>query len=267
MTNDDHTRFSAAPRLFVDATLAPGARLPLGPEQTHYLLRVMRRGQGAPVLVFNGRQGLWRARVDAGDRRRTVLAVEAQEQPQPAATGPWLAFGIPKRPALELILQKGTELGAARFLPVASERAMTERLNPDRLRRIVIEAAEQCERLDVPDIAPAQRLQDALAGWPAERALLWCDETGGGMPIADALDALFDDTEGAEGTALPRPWGLMVGPEGGFASAELDGLGEVPFVTKVALGPRILRAETAAIAALAIGQTLAGDGDLPVRAA
>lgn len=262
MTDDNHTDNSTVPRLFVDATLAPGAAVPLGAEQTHYLLRVMRRAPGSLVFAFNGRDGLWQARIDNSDRRRTVLAVETLVQAQPAAAGPWLAFGIPKRPALELILQKGTELGAAKFLPVATGRAMTERLNPDRLSRIVIEAAEQCERLDVPEVAPVARLADFLGDWPAGRALLWCDERGEGIPIADAFDALFGEDE----AAAPRPWGLMIGPEGGFASAELDGLGELPFVSRVALGPRILRAETAAIAALAIGQALAGDGDLQVRA-
>lgn len=262
MTSHDHTENPAGPRLFVDATLAPGAAVALGPEQTHYLLRVMRRAPGSAVLAFNGRDGLWHARIDAGDRRRVVLAVETQVQQQPTAHGPWLAFGIPKRPALELILQKGTELGAARFLPVASARSQAERLNPERLSRIVIEAAEQCERLDLPEVSPVQRLGDVLDNWPAERALLWCDEQGDGVPLADALDGLFADEQAAE----PRPWGLMTGPEGGFATGELDGLAELPFVTKVALGPRILRAETAALAALAIGQALAGDGDRPVRA-
>jgi len=263
MTSNDHTDIPDVPRLFVDATLAPGATVPLGPEQTHYLLRVMRRAPGSAVLAFNGRDGLWRAKIDGRDRRRAVLAVEVLVQAQPEATdGPWLAFGIPKRPALEVILQKGTELGASRFLPVATERALAERLNPERLSRIVIEAAEQCERLDVPEVAPVARLADFLAAWPRERALLWCDEHGGGVPIADALDGLFGDDD----TTPPRPWGLMTGPEGGFAPAELDGLGELPFVTRVALGPRILRTETAVIAALAIGQALAGDGDLQVRA-
>ncbi|MCA8928262.1 MAG: 16S rRNA (uracil(1498)-N(3))-methyltransferase [Alphaproteobacteria bacterium] len=262
MSGDDHTPISSAPRLFVDATLAPGAAVALGPEQTHYLLRVMRRGPGAEVLLFNGRDGLWRARVAGDDRRRATLQLAERLRPQPAADGPWLAFGVPKRPALEWILQKGTELGATKFLPVASARAMAERLNPDRLARIVIEAAEQCERLDLPTIEPVQRLGDLLAAWPPDRTLLWCDEQGGGVPIADALDGLY----GPDETAPPRPWGLMIGPEGGFASGELDGLGEVSFVSRVALGPRVLRAETAAIAALAIGQALAGDGDRPVRA-
>ena len=166
MTDDNHTDNSTGPRVFVDATLAPGVAVSLGPDQTHYLLRVMRRAPGSVVLAFNGRDGLWQARIDNSDRRRAVLAVETQVQSQPAADGPWLAFGIPKRPALELILQKGTELGAARFLPVATGRAMTERLNPDRLARIVIEAAEQCERLDVPEGRP----RCAAGGFPRQLA-------------------------------------------------------------------------------------------------
>lgn len=235
----------------------------IGPEQTHYLLRVMRLGPGAPVTVFNGRDGLWLAALHGNDRRRINVMVERQLRPQPQSGGPWLAFAAPKRPALELILQKGTELGVTRFFPVASDRAFAERLNINRLDRIVIEAVEQCERLDVPVIEYPLALNDFLAKWPAERALLWCDEHGKGEPLADAADALLGD----DPSDPPRPWGLMIGPEGGFAPSELDGLDELPFVKRVTLGPRILRAETAAIAALAIGQALAGDGDLPVRAA
>jgi len=263
MTSQEHTENSASPRLFVDATLAPGATVPLGPEQTHYLLRVMRRPIGSTVQLFNGRDGLWLAEIGGRDRRRADLAVQTQLQKQTRGDGPWLAFGVPKRPALEVILQKGTELGVTQFIPVATQRSFSERINPDRLERIVIEAAEQCERLDVPQVMPVWRLADFLQQWPPERALLWCDERGGGVPIADAFDDLFGDAD----SAPPRPWGVMIGPEGGFAAAELDGLEELSFVTRVALGPRILRAETAAIAALAIGQAIVGDGDLQVRGA
>ena len=261
MTDKDDTDFANAPRLFVDATLAPGATVTLGPEQTHYLLRVMRRAPGSVLAVFNGRDGLWLGRIDAADRRRASLAIEDQREKQPPAEGPWLAFGIPKRPALETVLQKGTELGVTRFIPVATARAITERINLERLDRIVIEAAEQCERLDIPVVTPVWRLPDFLKEWPADRALLWCDERGGGVPLADALEDLLPD----DPTLPAQAWGLMIGPEGGFASAELDGLDELPFVTRVALGPRVLRVDTAAIAALAVGQALAGDGDLQVR--
>ena len=221
----------------------------------------MRLSAGQPVLLFNGRDGLFDGRLAGNDRRRIGVEVGEQLARQPQASGPWLAFGVPKRPALEMILQKGTELGVSRFFPIATDRAMAERLNPQRLERIAIEAAEQCERLDIPLIEPILRLEDLLHGWPAERALLWCDEQGQGVPLADAADGLLGD----DADQPPRPWGLMIGPEGGFAPGELDGLDEVPFVTRVTLGPRILRAETAAIAALAIGQALAGDGDLQVR--
>lgn len=263
MNDTDHTPSFRTPRLFVDAALTPGATASLGPEQTHYLLRVMRRGAGEQVLLFNGRDGLFTGTLAGSDRRRIDVEVGEQLAPQPAATGPWLAFGVPKRHALEALIQKGTELGVSRFFPIATERAMAERLNPHRLDRIVIEAAEQCERLDIPLIEPVLRLEDLFYGWPPERALLWCDEQGQGVPLADAADELLGD----DPDAPPRPWGLMIGPEGGFAPGELDGLGEVPFVKRVTLGPRIMRVDTAAIAALAIGQALAGDGDLPVRSA
>ncbi len=260
MNDTDRTLSARTPRLFINAALTPGAMASLGPEQTHYLLRVMRLAPGREVLVFNGRDGLFSAALAGNDRRRIGVAVGEQLAPQPKADGPWLAFGVPKRPAMEMIVQKGTELGVSRFFPIITDRAMAERLNLDRLDRIAVEAAEQCKRLDIPMIEPALRLEDLLHGWPAERALLWCDETGKGEPLADAADALLD-----EESDTVRPWGLMIGPEGGFASAELDGLSEVPFVKRVTLGPRILRADTAVIAALAIGQALAGDGDLAVR--
>jgi 16S rRNA (uracil1498-N3)-methyltransferase len=262
--NIDTIDHSTAPRLFVDATLAPDAVVSLGPEQTHYLLRVMRCPIGSSVQLFNGRDGLWLAEIGGQDRRRADLKVRSQMQKQMRSNGPWLAFGVPKRPALETILQKGTELGVSQFIPVSTQRSFSERINPERLERIVTEAAEQCERLDVPEVMPLWRLADFLQQWPPERALLWCDERGDGVPIADALDDLFSDEDE---DAPPRPWGLMIGPEGGFAAAELDGLAELPFVTRVALGPRILRADTAAIVALAIGQAIAGDGDQQVRGA
>lgn len=265
MNDNHHTASFRTPRLFVDAALTPGAVAHLGPEQTHYLLRVMRLGSGQQVLLFNGRDGLFEGRLAGHDRRRIEVEIGDKLAPQPVVNGPWLAFGVPKRHALEVIIQKGTELGVSRFFPIATDRAMVERLNAGRLDRIAIEAAEQCERLDIPLIEPILRLEDLLNGWPPERALFWCDEQGRGEPLADAADALLDQVpDGAPEGASPF-WGLMIGPEGGFAPSELDGLNEVPFVRRVTLGPRILRAETAAIAALAIGQALVGDGDLPVR--
>ncbi len=265
MNDINHNASFRMPRLFVDAALTPGASAQLRPEQTHYLLRVMRLGPGQPVLLFNGRDGLFEGQLAGHDRRRTQVEIGDKLSPQPAVGGPWLAFGVPKRHALEVIIQKGTELGVSRFFPIATERAMAERLNQQRLDRIAIEAAEQCERLDIPRIESVLRLDDLLDGWPPERTLFWCDERGRGPPLADAADALLDEMpEGAPEGVSPF-WGLMIGPEGGFAPSELDGLDEVPFVKRVTLGPRILRAETAAIAALAIGQALTGDGDLPVR--
>jgi len=269
MTDSEHTNFASVPRLFVDAMLAPDALIPLSAEQTHYLLRVMRLAGGQDVALFNGSDGLWRGRIEGNDRRRVSIQLVDRIAPQPPSTGPWLAFAVPKRPAMEAILQKGTELGVSRFFPISSARTMVDRLNADRLTRIAAEAAEQCERLDVPWVESLLRVSDLLAGWPAPRRLFWCDETGQGIPLADAADGLLDESENrGEGADAPMPlWGLMIGPEGGFAPEELDGLSEVPFVTRVTIGPRIMRADTAAIAALAIGQALVGDGHLPVRTA
>ena len=252
------------PRLFVDAPLAAGATASLGPESTHYLLRVLRLTTGATIHVFNGADGLWEASLAGNDRRRHGIEIGQQIEPQPALKGPWLAFAVPKRHALEMIVQKAVELGVARLIPVETERAMHDRLNLDRLLRIAVEAAEQCERLTIPAIVAPLPLAALYESWPAQRTMFGCDETGGGDPLADAADALLGD----ENDGGPQPdWGLMIGPEGGFAVSELDGLSEVPFVKRVTLGPRILRAETAALAGLAIGQAFVGDGDMPVRGA
>lgn len=262
---NDHGDIVSArtPRLFVDAALTPEAIVSIGPEQTHYLLRVMRLSPASAVTVFNGRDGLWLGQLVGNDRRRVGVRVDKQLKPQPKSIGPWLAFGVPKRHSLETMIQKGTELGVTKFLPIASERSMAERLNVERLVRIAMEAAEQCERLDIPAVEPVMRIGDLFHGWPDDRVLFWCDEHGGGEPFADAADALLD-----EDPNKPAPqWGLMIGPEGGFAPSELDGLDELSFLKRVTLGPRILRAETAAVVALAIGQALAGDGDNSVRSA
>jgi 16S rRNA (uracil1498-N3)-methyltransferase len=158
-------------------------------------------------------------------------------------------FAPIKRVRLDWVVEKATELGAAALLPVMTARTQPERLNRERLRALAIAAAEQCERLSVPDIAIPEPLDRVVAAWPAGRRLVLCDESGAGMPIAEAL------------AGFPRqaPAALFVGPEGGFTDRELDALGKLPIVTRVGLGPRVLRAETAAVAALAVFQAIAGD--------
>lgn len=238
-----------APRLFVERPLAVRDATPLTPDQARYLRNVMRRDAGAPVLAFNGQHGEWRCRLRLEGRRDAWLEPEAQTRPQPApSAGPIVVFAAIKRGPTEMIVEKATEMGASSLQPVVTARANVDRMKEDRLRRIAIEASEQCGRLDVPEIAPLAPLDAVLAVWPSARTLIVGDETGEAPP---ALHALSEAPAGA--------FGLLVGPEGGFARDELDAFDQFDFVRKVGLGPRILRAETAVIAGLALAQAVLGD--------
>jgi 16S rRNA (uracil1498-N3)-methyltransferase len=240
-------------RLYVTHDLSAGASIGLDRQQSHYLNHVLRMKQGDPVHLFNGRHGEWRANIDAIGRGWCSAAVAEQVRTQPAGEGGdlWLAFAPVKRARIDFIAAKATELGVAALWPVTTEHTAVGRVNTDRLYANAIEAAEQCERLTVPDVREPASLRDALAHWPAGRRLVWCDETGGGRPIADAFLAARDDAAG--------DWAVLTGPEGGFARSELDALRDLPNSIPVSLGPRILRAETAAIAALACWQATLGD--------
>lgn len=229
-------------RLFVPAALYPGAVVVPDAAQAHYLGGVMRRAPGDGVLLFNGRDGEFAARITALRRERASLTVERQTRPQVEEPDPWLAFAVLKRDATDLVVQKATELGCARLLPVFTERTTAQRLNPERLRAIAIEAAEQSERLTVPEIAAPARLPALLAAWPADRPLFAAIERAAAPAILPAHGSCA----------------LLVGPEGGFAPAEVELLRRHPFLQAVHLGPRILRAETAAIVGLALLQASAG---------
>ncbi len=249
-------RDRAAPRpvlrLFVEAPLAARARIALSPDQGHYVATVMRRRAGDALLLFNGRDGEWRARIESAARGRAVAAlVETRTRPQDAPPDLWLLFAPVKRAPVDHIARLVTELGVAALRPVVTRRTVA-RLNLARLRANAIEAAEQCGRLQVPDCAAPEPLERLLAAWPAERRLLFCDETGGGAPVAEALAGPRSGRGG-------EPWAIAIGPEGGFAPEEAAMLRALPQSLAVSLGPRILRAETAAAAALALWQALRGD--------
>jgi 16S rRNA (uracil1498-N3)-methyltransferase len=231
---------SGSIRLFVSAPLAEGTTVHATQGQAHYLGTVMRRGPDAPVRLFNGADGEWQARIATIKRDRAVLTVETQLRAQAAEPGPWLVFALLKRDATDLVAQKATELGVSALLPVTTERTNAERVNAARMSAIATEAAEQSERLTVPRVAPVQRLPDLLARWPAERRLFAAIERSNAIPLRP------DPTPGVAA--------LLVGPEGGFSAAELDALRARPFVVPVSLGPRVLRAETASIAGLALLQ-------------
>jgi len=240
---------NVATRLYIPAALAEGGSAAIDAAQTHRLRHVLRLGPGAAVAAFNAGDGEFRCRVAALGRGGGGLIVEARLRAPAREADFWLLFAPIKRLRLDWLIEKGTELGVGAFVPVMTERTQPERLNRDRLAAHAVAAAEQSERLSVPEIRRAERLSAVLAAWPAGRRLVVCDETGGGAPIAEALAAL---PSGA-------PSALCVGPEGGFTASELDAFADLPFVTRAGLGPRVLRAETAALAALAAFQAIAGD--------
>jgi 16S rRNA (uracil1498-N3)-methyltransferase len=229
-------------RLFVDAPLAEGAEVAASPGQAHHLGTVMRRAAGAPVRLFNGRDGEWLARITALAREGARLAVQHQLRPQSPEPDLWLAFALLKRDATDLLTQKATELGAAALHPVITERTVAARVNTARLRAIAVEAAEQSERLAVPEIHAPRPLAELLASWPPGRTLYAAVERGPAPMLAPAR----------------FPAGLLVGPEGGFTDRELDALARHDSVAAASLGPRILRAETAAIAGLVLLQAPGG---------
>jgi 16S rRNA (uracil1498-N3)-methyltransferase len=209
----------------------------------------LRLGPGAAVAAFNESVGEWLCQLGERGRGRSVLDPLRQIRPPEAEADLWLVFAPLKRIRIDWLVEKASELGAAALLPVWTARTQPERINRERLQAVAVAAAEQSERLSVPEIRASERLDRMLANWPAERRLILCDESGARIPIAEGLAAL----------PCGAPTALLVGPEGGFADTELDALGKLPIVTRVGLGPRVLRAETAALAALAVFQAIAGD--------
>jgi 16S rRNA (uracil1498-N3)-methyltransferase len=235
-------------RLFLRDDLTPSARIRPSPEQAHYLARVMRLALDAPVLVFNGRDGEWRARLAEVGKQGCVLAVEERIRPQAFPPDLDLIIALVKRSRLETIVEKAAELGVRRVRLATTERTNADHTNVDRLTAIAMEAAEQTGRLDAPAIAPPEPLARMLSAWPADRRLMFCDEAGDAAPAAEALRA-----------AGGAPWSVLIGPEGGFSPAERQTIRALASATPVSLGPRILRADTASIAALSLWQSALGD--------
>lgn len=231
-------------RLFVEHPLVAGQPLPLTEGQAHYLFAVMRLGVGAELRLFNGRDGEWLAEVAAAGRRGGSLLPRAPLAPQRDPPDLWLLFAPLRKARTDFLVEKAVELGAARLCPVQTDFTAAERIARERLRAHAVEAAEQCGALSVPEVDDLRPLPRLLAEWPAGRTLLWADETrAGAARLAEA----------------PPPAAILVGPEGGFSPAERARLAAHPAVRAVALGPRILRAETAALAALVLWQAAAGD--------
>jgi 16S rRNA (uracil1498-N3)-methyltransferase len=220
--------------------------LTLEGNQAHYLAKVMRVGLGAAVILCDDMTGEWLARVEHTGKRDVTLAAERQLRPREAVPDFTLCAALLKKDRFDLILEKATELGAARIQPVLTRRCVADKLNLERARMVVTEAAEQCARTALPDVAEPVKLEAMLKGWPQERVLFFADENGG-EPAADAF------------AASRSPAALLIGPEGGFDDAERAAIRALPQARAISLGPRILRGETAAIAATALWMSLAGD--------
>ena len=236
-------------RLYVPTDLSPGAAVAPTLDQSRYLSQVMRMKLGDDLLVFNGRDGEWRATISEVLKKGLILKAEEQVRPQATVPDVHLLIAVVKKSALEFAVEKATELGAARISLVVTRRTQVQHVRLDRLDAIAIESAEQTGRMDMPMIDEPQKLDALLDGWDPARRLMFCDETGG-APAFTALQA-----------AGAGPWAILIGPEGGFTTEERDRLRSLPFATAVSLGPRVLRADTAATTALTLWQAAIGDWD------
>ena len=241
-------------RLFVEVPLAAGAMVPLERDQTNYLVNVLRMKPGAPVLVFNGRDGEWRAELAQAGKKSFALGLAECTRQQTSAGDLHYLFAPLKHARLDYMVQKAVELGASRLQPVQTRHTQSERINLARMRANAIEAAEQCGILSIPEIAAPISFAAFASQWEASRLLVFCDEDADVKDPAAALGAAR-----AGGIAGAAPVSVIVGPEGGFADEERDALMRLPNVVRLALGPRILRADTAAVAALALVQSVLGD--------
>jgi 16S rRNA (uracil1498-N3)-methyltransferase len=236
-------------RLYIPQPLAEGALLALEAGQSHYLSQVMRLREGAQVAVFNGQDGLWRADVAQLSKKQVGLRLLECIMPQRAGPDVWLAF-VPIKNKTDIVVEKAVELGAGKLLVAYSQHAVVKSVNHEKLRQHAIEAAEQCERLDVPAIEEHKDLSHLLGAWPRDRILLYADESGGGESLKQVLSSMTSNV-----------FGVLVGPEGGFSAEEHHMLKLLPQVKPFGMGPRILRADTAAVAALACVQAWVGDWD------
>ena len=238
---------SAKIRLYVEHPLGPGQSVDLTREQAHYLFGVMRLAVGGHVALFNGRDGEWLAEVAQAGKRGGVLTCVEQTKPLQLPPDLWLLFAPIKKARTDFIVEKAAEMGAARILPVQTEFTNSERIRQDRLQAHAVEAAEQCGGTYVPEVADLQRLDRVLDAWPEGRQLMFCDEAEVGSALR-----LAAQEQG-------QPWAILIGPEGGFSDRERKRLTGLPYTHVVSLGPRILRADTAAVAALTMWQQALGD--------
>ncbi|WP_037255715.1 16S rRNA (uracil(1498)-N(3))-methyltransferase [Roseobacter sp. SK209-2-6] len=255
---------SAKIRLYVEHPLGVGQSIPLEKDQAHYLFGVMRQALGGHVALFNGRDGEWQAEIsEAGKRGGTLTCIE-QSKPLQMPPDLWLIFAPIKKARTDFIVEKAAEMGAAKILPVGTEYTNSERIRQDRLQAHAVEAAEQCGGTYVPEVCDLQKLSRLLDDWPAKRQLMFCDEAEVGQQRF--LDLTQGGGTGADRSAsepvpgaVSQPWAILIGPEGGFSDKERKRLHAMEQAHVVSLGPRILRADTAAVAAMTVWQQTLGD--------
>jgi 16S rRNA (uracil1498-N3)-methyltransferase len=274
-------------RLYVDHPLGQGQTVPLDRDQAHYLFGVMRQKAGGDVALFNGRDGEWTASITQVGKRAGVLTCLVQTKPLRMPPDLWLIFAPIKKARTDFIVEKAAEMGAARIIPVGTDFTNSERVRQDRLQAHAVEAAEQCGGTYVPEVTDLQKLSKLLEAWPADRKLMFCDEAEAGARLALPVPGLTRDPDGQRKNPQPEvpdhirggeivhfdrcptyrrgedspkgSWAILIGPEGGFSEAERTRLGSLPFTHAVSLGPRILRADTAAVAAMTLWQQAFGD--------
>lgn len=236
-------------RLYTENNLSEGANIALTSGQTHYLKNVMRKGISDRIFLFNGRDGEWQAAIKSTDKKLCSVVLERQVRAQKAETDLWLLFAPVKNVKINFIAEKAAELGVSVLQPVITRHTIVTRVNIERLRENAIEAAEQCRRLTIPQVKEPFRLKNTLSNWDYNRAIMFCDESGGGKPVKEALPKADKS----------KKWAVLIGPEGGFSEEEIKNLYSFPHILPVSLGPRILRADTASIAALTCWQEHLGD--------
>ena len=245
-------------RLFVRSPLSAGVATPLDETQAHYILTVLRKEDGAEVLAFNGADGEWLCTVKRDGKKRALLHPQSRSRPQPAASQLRFLFAPLKIGRLDFLVEKATEMGAGTIEPVLTAFTQNRHVSVDKLQRWALEAAEQCGVLAVPETTAPKTIESVIAGWNADVPLIFCDEDS---PFDNPLAALetLKQKRGKPKDDLQTPLAVLVGPEGGFSDEERKMLRNRPFVTAIPLGPRILRADTAAIAALSLVQATIGD--------
>ncbi|MEH6629994.1 MAG: 16S rRNA (uracil(1498)-N(3))-methyltransferase [Halopseudomonas aestusnigri] len=245
-------------RLYVKDSLSEGATVGLDAAGAHYLRSVLRLSSGARIGLFNERDGEWLGVIDGLGKGWCSLQIQDQRRAPADEPDIWLVFAPIKRSRIDFLAEKAGELGCSRIVPIFTRYTDVKRINRDRLAAHARESAEQCERLSVTEVDDAITLDKLIENWSSDRRLLVCAEFGDATPIAQVLTDLLVE----EPDAGRQPWAVLIGPEGGFAKEELEALRRLPYVTSIGLGPRVLRADTAAVAALSCWQAILGDGGM-----